>query len=186
MNIELATPLTTLSFQDYPDPEAHALVVSFVGCPHKCPSCHNRFLQDKQGLTQASSADDRLPGRFVSFSSFEEASAKLAFELRRNNTRKLVLEGGEPLLFGPNLSFTKYLCSNPAYEVCIYTGYDVKHVAGLRLSGFQYLKCGLFDITQVRPSYKTDEEMVLASPNQEFYDHEFRQISINGVLKFKQ
>ena len=31
----------------------------------------------------------------------------------------------------------------------------------------------------------TDEEYVLASPNQNFYDGNYKQLSTNGILKFK-
>lgn len=184
MDIMLATPLTSLTFLDYPDPAEHALIINFIGCPHACPHCHNAFLQNKQGLTLAASAADSLSGRYVQFSSHEDALVEIAKQLRRVHTNKLVLQGGEPLLSGANLAFTKYLCRQPQYDVCVYTGYDVDYVRSVRLEGFTYLKCGTFDIETVRPSYKNDEEMVLASSGQEFYDHEFRQISTDGILKF--
>lgn len=186
MNIGLATPLTVLTFMDYPEPDAHAVIISFVGCPHACPSCHNRFLQDAYGLTQASCADDSLPGKLLTFSSFELAKETIREQAVRNHTNKLVLQGGEPLLAGANLEFTKYLCACGEFEVCIYTGYNIDHAKQVGLTGFRYLKCGLFDIQSVRPSMKTDERFILASPNQEFYDSEFRQISMNGVLSFTE
>ena len=184
MNISLATPLGYLTFQDYPDPGAHALVISFIGCPHACIGCHNAYLQDKSRLAAARSAEDPVPARYVEFSSFEEAAAAIDKQLIRVNTNRLVLQGGEPLLLGENLAFTKYLCSNPNYDVCVYTGYDVHHVRNTQLKGFKYLKCGTFDVLRVRPAYKTDEEMAFASPNQRLYDAEFKLLSSNGVYTF--
>lgn len=184
MTISLSSPLVFLTFQDYPDVEAHAGIIRFVGCPHKCPECHSAFLQSKLGIPMALGADDSLPGRLIEFSSYGEAVEAIDRQLKRCRTNKLVLQGGEPLLPGENLEFTKYLCGLAQYDVCIYTGYDVDHVVQSCVTGFKYLKCGLFDASKARTSGKDDNEMVLASPNQEFYDSEFRKISDNGILKF--
>ena len=75
---------------------------------------------------------------------------------------------------------------NKNYDICIFTGYDIEYVKNLKLQGIKYYKCGKFDISQQRKSMKTDEEYVLASPNQNFYDGNYKQLSTNGILKFKQ
>ena len=188
MNIELGTPLVTHTFIDYPDPEATALIICLVGCPHNCSGCHNFFLQGKSPLPLVTLGEESasLTGSRVRFSSFEEASAAIFLEAQRHQTSRLVLQGGEPLLAGSNLEFTKYICSLPQFETCVYTGYSVEYVKATGLRGFKYLKCGLFDEQAKRESYKTDEEFVLASSNQEFYNHNFERISTAGVLNFTQ
>lgn len=185
MNIDLGTPLVTHTFIDYPDPEADALIVCFIGCPHNCEGCHNYYLQGKEPLPLAvAEGQAEVTGYKIAFHSFEEAEAAISLECRRHNTSKLVLQGGEPLFAGNNLEFTKYICSIPKYEVCIYTGYSAEYAKATGATGFSYIKCGCFEQASSRVSQKTDDEFTLASPNQEFYNSNFEQISTAGVLNF--
>ena len=61
---------------------------------------------------------------------------------------------------------------------------DVEYVKEHNVSGFKFLKCGKFDIKNKRESEKTDEKMVLASPNQKLYDENYNLISKDGIYYF--
>ena len=155
---------------DYPDPESNAIIVYFRGCEHHCKGCHSAILQ-----------------QFCEYSeSNQEILEKIIDYCKRADTNKLVFLGGDPL-YSKNLELTKYLVShlNENYDICIFTGYDIEYVKNLKLQGIKYYKCGKFDISQQRKSMKTDEEYVLASPNQNFYDGNYKQLSTNGILQFK-
>ena len=156
---------------DYPDPESNAVIIYFCGCEHRCKGCHSPLLQQECEYAESN----------------EEILNKIIEYTNRADTNKLVFLGGDPL-YSKNLELTTYLVNelNKNYDICIFTGYDIEYVKNLKLQGIKYYKCGKFDISQQRKSMKTDEEYVLASPNQNFYDGNYKQLSTNGILKFKQ
>ena len=154
---------------DYPAPDGNAVIAYFCGCEHHCPGCHSPLLQ--QDYEYAESKEEIL-NRIIDYTN-------------RADTNKLVFLGGDPL-YSKNLELIKYLVSNLSnkYDICIFTGYDIDYVKKIALKGVKFWKCGRFDINNVRKSGKTDEEYVLASPNQNFYDEQYNLISENGILKF--
>lgn len=165
------------SFTDYPDPHVNAVVVYMAGCDHTCPGCQNQSLQkfDGTGLT-----------------SFTECGAPILMTAiidacERYRTDKIVLLGGDPLA-SMNRDMTRWLCRELGehYDICIYTGYDAKTVESFHISGFAYVKAGLFQATNARPSGKTGTCMTFASPNQDLYDKSMKKVSKNGILKFKK
>jgi len=155
---------------DYPDPKSNAIIVYMTGCEHHCKGCHSPSLQVKAEYTETK----------------EEIVKKVEDLCKRADTNKIVLLGGDPL-FCTNLEITKYILKELAndYDICIFTGYDIEKIKELNIKGAKYYKCGKYIEELKRESKKTDDEYILASPNQNFYDSNYNQLSVNGVLKFK-
>ena len=156
---------------DYPDPESNAVIIYFRGCEHHCKGCHSTVLQQ---FCEYSESNQEILEKIIDF-------------CKRAGTNKLVFLGGDPL-YSKNLDLTTFLVDNlnKNYDICIFTGYDIDYVKNLKLNNVKYYKCGKFDINQQRKSGKTDNEYILASPNQNFYNGNYEQLSTNGILKFKQ
>ena len=154
---------------DYPSPDGNAVIVYFCGCEHHCPGCHSPLLQQDYEYAESK----------------EQILEKIRTYAFRAYTIRLVFLGGDPL-YSKNIELTKYLVGNLSdeYDICVFTGYDVDYVKKLGIKGVKFWKCGKFDINNLRKSGKTDEEYVLASPNQNFYDGHYNLISENGILKF--
>jgi anaerobic ribonucleoside-triphosphate reductase activating protein len=159
------------TWQDYPSREDIAVLVFFSGCIHNCKGCHNPELQKRN----------------PSYSkSIEEFYRELYYKCYSNRTNKVVLEGGDPL-YGDNLLSTKELLSyNKDLHFCIYTGYMIEYVKEIKLTGFDYIKCGKYDIDNKCQSQKNDNELIFASTNQKLYDKDYNQISNNNVYKIKE
>lgn len=157
------------TFLDYPDPEGTAIIVYMAGCPHHCPGCHSPFLQQDFEYKETN----------------QEILEKIKEYAKNADTNKIVFLGGDPL-YKKNIELTTYLIDNlkDSFDICVFTGFDIDYVKKLDIKGVKYYKCGKFDITQLRQSKKTDEEYVLASPNQDFYDGEYKKLSNNGILIF--
>ena len=100
-------------------------------------------------------------------------------------TKKVVFQGGDPLFYTNRTFLKDFVKINITYSVCVYTGYTIDEVKeDFKKGEVDYWKCGLFDESLKRISSKTDEEFILASSNQEFYDTNFKKISKKGILKF--
>ena len=163
------------SFQDYPDPEKSCILVYLSGCSHNCPSCHNKELQNSSAgiITTALELINYLYALSEKF-----------------KTKSVVFQGGDPL-FGANVEFIKEFIGlnkliNKKYEICIYTGYNLEYSKSFFEKGeINYFKCGLYKEELHRESKKTNEEFILSSSNQEFYNTNFKKISKKGILKFK-
>jgi anaerobic ribonucleoside-triphosphate reductase activating protein len=169
-------PLKTLqlsrSWIDFPDNESLAVCVCAAGCSHKCRGCHNPDLQNYHWEN------------LIVWESVDALYFDITDQCRRNKTNKIVFSGGDPL-YEKNRAAVKSLLENlyKDYEVCVYTGFEIKEVRKMNLK-FKYIKCGKFDEQNKRKSYKTDDEFCLASPNQNFYNAEYKIISKNGILYF--
>lgn len=157
------------TFLDYPDPMSNAIIVYMTGCSHHCEGCHSPLLQIPREYSETN----------------EEIVARLENLCKRADTNKIVLLGGDPL-YSTNIELTKFILKKLAktHDVCIFTGYSIDTVKALGVSGAKFYKCGGFDKKTERPSKKTDTEYVLASPNQNFYDSNYKLISKDGVLTF--
>lgn len=157
------------TYLDYPSPDGNSVIVYFTGCEHHCPGCHSPLLQKVDKYSESN----------------KEILDKIVDYCKRADTNKLVFLGGDPL-YKNNIELTKFLVDNlnKMYDICIFTGYDIEYVKNLNLQGVKYYKCGKFDQTKLRQSKKTDDEYILASPNQNFYDGNYNLLSKDGILKF--
>lgn len=157
------------TYLDYPSPEGNAVIVYFTGCEHHCPGCHSPLLQIVEKYSETN----------------EEILDKIINYCKRADTNKLVFLGGDPL-YKTNIELTKFLLEHlkNTYDICIFTGYDIETVKNLNIQGAKYYKCGKFDINNLRQSKKTDNEYILASPNQNFYDSNYNLLSKDGILTF--
>ena len=101
----------------------------------------------------------------------------------KNKTKKIVFSGGDPLSFH-NINDIKYFSQQygKEFDICIYTGYNIEYVKQNEITGFKFIKCGTFIETQQRPSGNFEDRFVLASPNQNFYDANYNQLSKEGIL----
>lgn len=167
MKIEIPIQIT---WQDYPTPDDHAILVYSIGCEHGCKNCHNIKLKNGNNINDISTKE--LYDSLLELSNVER-------------TNKIVFSGGDPLY--KNLEFIKeFLKINEYFEVCIYTGYDIEYVKKNGVNGFSYIKCGKYEEKLKQNSGKTDECIKLASSNQNFYDSNFNKLSENGVLYFNK
>ena len=169
MEMSKYSPVIEETFLDYPSPEGNAVLVYLTGCEHHCPNCHSPILQKIQDYIDTP----------------EELTEKITDYCKRADTNKIVLLGGDPL-HPANLELTRYILNKigKTHDICVFTGYDIDYVKENKLTGAKYWKCGLFIQEQARKSGKTDTEYTLASPNQNFYDENYNQISQNGILNF--
>lgn len=156
---------------DYPSPDGIAVIVYFCGCEHHCKGCHSSLLQQEYEYAESN----------------EEILEKIKEYASKVNTNKLVFLGGDPI-YVKNIPLTTFLVNNLSdeFDICVFTGYDIDYVKKIGIQGVRYWKCGKFNIDKSRESKKTDEEYVLASPNQNFYDGNYELISIDGILKFNK
>lgn len=163
---------STISFIDYPDNKQWSTIVYFSGCSHKCLDCHNFNLQT-YGIGKKYNIID-----FYTF---------LNNECNKNKTRNVVFSGGDPLYI-KNIGFIKEFLSKYSNEfnICIYTGFDIEYVKKNNIKGFKFIKCGTFDKNNKQTSGNFETYFQLASPNQNFYDDSYNQLSENGKLIYTE
>lgn len=161
-----------LTFIDYPDPDNWAVIFYFSGCSHGCKNCHNIQLKN------------RGVGKLYNVDEFNEL---VKYETEKNKTKNVVFSGGDPL-FKENLEFVKefLIKYGSLYNICIYTGHNIEYVKENNVKGFQFIKCGTFDENNKLKSGMTDEYFQLASPNQNFYNDKYEQLSENGKMMFER
>ena len=158
------------TFIDYPSPNDWAIILYFSGCDHFCNSCQNKELQ-KYGI-----------GNYITP---DQLNILLSTLSKKFQTKKIVFSGGDPL-YQNNVDDIKYFLQHYGsnYEICIYTGCDIDYVKQNNITNFKFIKCGTFDNNIKRESGNFEDKFVLASPNQNFYDANYNQLSINGILKY--
>ena len=169
MNLQLEE-----TFLDYPSPDDSAVILFLPGCSHNCLGCQNPKLQELHEEWTYEEEQEIL-----------QNLQRLCF---RCDTNKIVLSGGDPL--SPcNRNLTIHICSilGSTHDICIYTGYSHQEVKNMQIKGYKYVKCGRFDIQHKQKSYKDDEKMQFASPNQELYLFG-NDVSLtkNGVFYFNE
>lgn len=167
-------PSYKLSFLEYPIRSEWCTTVYTIGCPHKCTGCHNSQLQD----VEYSEYDEFEITALLKF--FKE----LADKAQSNN---FTIIGGEPLAPWNIAGIKELLRLNNQFNICIYTGYGVNFAKKIGLSGFSFLKTGLYNESLVNPLHsspsKPDNVFTLATTNQELYDGEYNLISKQGIFK---
>lgn len=160
----------TGTFLDYPDNESIAVLIYFYGCEHFCSGCHNKNFSDyKLGLKIC----------------YEDFAIKVLEYLKKYNTNKLVLSGGDPLFYKNRDLVTKFVYNySKLINIIIYTGYDLEVVKKFGITGYTFLKCGKYLLNQSQNVRKTDLKFILASKNQKLYNKNNKLISNNGVYFF--
>ena len=156
------------TFIDYPDPKSWANIFYFSGCNHFCKSCQNQELQ-KFGVGKEITPDN--------------LNTLISTLCKKNQTNKIVFSGGAPL-FANNIKDTKYFLHTYGYlyDICIYTGFEIDYVKQNEITGFKFIKCGKYIESQKRKSGNFEDRFILASPNQNFYDANYNQLSKEGIL----
>lgn len=161
------------TFVDYPDDFSEAAIIYFSGCSHSCDGCQNSEFQKFVPYNKEKALDD-----IISVST--EPPAPL--------TNKVVLSGGDPL-FPLHFENTMWLIRHLKeldYNICIYTGFDINYVRKKSIRGVDFFKCGVYNKQLHRLSFKDDTQFVLASPNQDFYNSNYKKISNNGKLLWRK
>ena len=166
-----------VSWQDYPTDLHNSIVVYMYGCVNDCPGCHNaKFLAEVEGALPEESVEHTV----------DSLMQQLREVARRNMTKKIVLQGGDPL--APiNIEFTKELLKRgkDEFDFCVYTGHDIKHVIGNNGTGFEFLKTGKYLEKLSQDSGKTGKGMTFASKNQKLWNSKLELVSTNGFYKFR-
>lgn len=156
---------------DYPE-TGFCVSVFLTGCEHNCKNCHNKQMQN---INYSINTKDKSPLEFL---------IGLREYAERVGTKNVAIMGGDPL-FSTNLEFTKEVLKlNKNLNILIYTGYDIKYVKKNNVTGFKYIKTGLFEESKFQNPVKTKDKMVFASKNQKLYNSKFKRISKKGVFKF--
>lgn len=155
------------TFLEYPDNSSIATIFYFSGCDRNCEGCQNTSLKEYIPLDEKEVLSD-----IVNYS-------------KRLKTNKVVLCGGDPL-YKKNLDLTRKILYNLGndFDICIYTGALIDEVKKLNLSGFKFIKCGVFDKTKFIGSKKTDDYIQFATSNQELYNEFLELISHDGIYYF--
>ena len=159
----------TETFLEYPDNSSVAVIFYCGGCDRNCPGCHNTELQN-----------------YIKFDS-EQVIGELVDYCKRLNTNKIVLCGGDPL-YHKNLSLTGDILRTLGgrYDICIYTGANIDEVKALDITGFKFVKCGIFEASKFVGATKTDDYIRFATTNQELYDSQFNLLSKDGTYYFNE
>lgn len=160
---------------DYPDNESLAVIVCLMGCDNCCKGCQNPDFKDY--LYKNKSIVEYTVEEFIN---------ALKIECQKQRTNKVVLSGGDPLSTF-NIETVKQILRELGSELdfCVYTGHSIDYCREQGVYGFKFLKCGGFDLSKFRQSYKNDDEICFASSNQELYDSVYNLVSNNGIYKFK-
>jgi anaerobic ribonucleoside-triphosphate reductase activating protein len=163
----------SVTFIDYPDPEDIAVIVYFMGCEQNCKNCHNPLFRD---ISNTIGTDD-IPLNYLLF--------MIKDSCIRNQTNKIVFSGGDPL-HPNNIKNVKFLLEElcKEYNIAIYTSYDKDYIVKNDVSGFTFIKSGIFIQDQYQLPEKTDNFIKFASKNQKLYNSKLELISDNGIYFF--
>ena len=155
------------TFLEYPDNSSIATIFYFSGCDRNCEGCQNTSLKAYKPLDE------------------KEVLSGIVNYSKRLKTNKVVLCGGDPL-YKKNLDLTRKILYNLGndFDICIYTGALIDEVKKLNLTGFKFIKCGVFDKTKFIGSKKTDDYIQFATSNQELYNEFLELISHDGIYYF--
>lgn len=157
------------SFIDYPDNSSTCLVLFTPYCSHNCLGCHTI---------------NNLGNSVITSLEVEELSSLIKERLLSINSNKLCIQGGDPLHEKTIKDIKTLISLLPEVEICIYTGYDIKHVLDNNIK-VEFVKTGKLEIELKQDSIKTEEFIQFASKNQELYRKE-KLVSKNGKYFFKK
>ena len=167
---KILQPITS-TWLDYPNKDDCCLVVVMMGCDNDCPFCQNPDFQNPNYDNETKDYD------------VDSLIEELKMLCERHRTNKIVLSGGDPLSCF-NIKFTKEFLEKSPFDVCIYTGHTIDYVKLHKVSGFKYLKCGMYLKNDSQVSEKTDTYMQFASKNQKLFDSNYCCLSQNGLYYF--
>lgn len=156
------------SFLDYPDNKSISIIFYMPGCSRNCVGCQNEQLKT-----------------YIGYEDKDKIIEFLIEKCKKEHTNKLCLQGGDPL-FENNIDLTKFILNKMSddFDICIYTGADIEEVKKLNLTGFKYIKCGIFDKSKYIGSEKTDKYLQFATKNQMLYDSDLKLLSKDGIYYF--
>lgn len=159
-----------MSFLDWPTPDGVATVVFVAGCSHNCAGCHSPQLQDASLYPEIE---------------VDKAAEVIEAMSRHNRTKNIVFSGGDPLFHSKGISELMEILTGKdcGYRFCIYTGFEFEQASKM-ISGFEFMKTGVYDELQRQESCKTDFHMVLASKNQKMFDRNGKCLSVDGEIRF--
>lgn len=159
-----------LGWSEYPTQD-WAVNVYLSGCNHSCDGCQNPSLADSDY------------GQNFSVSELFDIIVR---KCKANHTDKIVFLGGDPLYEGNSLLLNELIPLLSDFHTCIYTGYSLDYAQSVLtcLNQIDYLKTGKFIKALSQPSRKTDNELILSSPNQVMYKIKpmIVQISSQGIV----
>lgn len=161
-----------ITWTDYPTKDDCAVIVYFCGCGHNCPGCQNPELQKAEN---------------GSYFMYDELAKMIKAEAEKAYTKKVVFSGGDPY-FQPSvdINMLAYVLKNDGYEICVYTGADIKDVM-LKIPYATYYKCGKYDEHNKEKEWgKFSDRMVFVSKNQRLYNKDGKQISVDNVYYFSK
>lgn len=162
----------TTTFIDYPCKDHWANIFYFSGCNHNCPDCHNLNIQNPNIGEEIDS---------------EKLYKIVKRECKKNLTNKVVFSGGDPLSpFNIDVIRDFLNIYGNEFDVVIYTGYGIKYVKENKIKNFKFIKCGIFDKQRKQESGNFENYFQLASANQNLYNNNYEQVSINGRLIYEK
>lgn len=156
------------SFLDYPDNNSLSIIFYMSGCDRNCEGCQNTNLKE-----------------YREYNNIDLLVNILEEKCKKEYTNKICLQGGDPL-YKHNIILTKYLLDklSKKYDICIYTGAEINEVKSYNLTGFKFIKCGIFDKNKYIGSKKTDTYIQFATSNQKLYDSNLNLLSKDGIYYF--
>ena len=170
--MRIKTPFSS-TFIDYPDNESIAVLLYIMGCEQNCEGCHNPDFKNEYYNFGTKQFEN------------EELITEIEKQSKRNKTNKIVFSGGDPL-FPNNLEDLKFVLNKikNKFEIMIYTSYEIEHVIKQEITGFSFIKCGVFNKKLFQEPTKNDDFIRFASKNQNLYNSKFELISDNGIYIF--
>ena len=188
------------SFLEYPDNKDIAVVCSISGCNHKCEGCHSPFTQSfiQKNAKKFEQIKDVVEDEYYYFSKdsigLTQILDVISEFLLKNETNKLVLTGGD-CLYHPELVEWLLLHLSDTVKLCIYSGFKIDKIKEIfekfdntikKRNIFKNLiiKAGGFNKSLFQDPIKTEDKMILASSNQNFYNSSYIQLSEDGIYRF--
>lgn len=164
------------TFIDYPDKSSLALLIYFIGCDNSCEGCQNYKLKDINYSQDT-----------ISYSNVYLFIRDLLNYSMRLKTNKVVLSGGDPLS-RYNIEFVKDFLNKSfsLFDVCVYTGHDIKYVKNNGVQNFKFIKTGEYDYKTQSDIVKNNDLMMFASENQKLYNRNFKLLTKDSIYYFKK
>ena len=101
-------------------------VLFLQGCRKNCPGCHNRDIQEHGKGTML------------------EISKLMSLIDKKCCNKRITISGGEPLEQMASLLILLRKLKKKGYEICVYTGWELKQIPKSIIEKIDYLKTGGF------------------------------------------